>query len=79
MIAVIILDRIILIPYRNGRAGIVQAEHRARAVFKLDFELGFVLLNEKRPGDARTQFARAISIDQALASRIPKAMGGTAS
>jgi tetratricopeptide (TPR) repeat protein len=41
--------------------------------------LGFVLLNEKRPGDARTQFDRAISIDQTLASRIPKAMGGTAS
>lgn len=40
--------------------------------------LGFVLLNEKRPGEAKTQFTAAMHINQSLASRIPKAMGGTA-
>lgn len=41
--------------------------------------LGFVYMNENRAAQAKTQFSAAIRLDRALASRIPKLMGGTAS
>jgi hypothetical protein len=40
-----VFHRVIPVPDGDGRAGIGQAERRTRAVCKLDFELGFGLLN----------------------------------